>query len=394
MSQSLTPLDIATGTMLGCERRPAPLPDIGGSPRDAIERAILPALLRPPCLVSFSGGRDSSAVLAVATALARREGLDLPIPATNVFPRAEGSDETEWQVRVVDHLRLDDWVRLEHDEELDVVGPYARRVMREHGLLLPCNVHFHLPLLDAAAGGSLLTGVGGDELFAAAQAPVPVLRGRPRRQAPRRLADRALSYAPHGIRRAARRRAHPLSLPWLRPEAARRLSAQAAAVAVREPRRLPERLAWWRDLRYLGDGTLGLSLIAASAGARIFHPLLDRLLWGAVARSAGPVGFTGRTHGMTALFGDLLPGETRSRRTKAHFDGAMWTRTAERFARGWDGTGVPPEVVDIEALRRHWAEGEPSAASFGLLQSAWLAGARAEATRRDRAQEGVHGALV
>ena len=81
------------------------------SPREALERAILPALLRPPCLVSFSGGRDSAAVLAVATALARREGLPAPIPATNVFPAADDSDETAWQELIVRHLGLSEWVR-------------------------------------------------------------------------------------------------------------------------------------------------------------------------------------------------------------------------------------------------------------------------------------------
>ena len=62
-------------------------------PLDAIEDVIRPALLRPPCLVSFSGGRDSSAILATATAIARRDGLALPIPATYRFPEAPHTQE-------------------------------------------------------------------------------------------------------------------------------------------------------------------------------------------------------------------------------------------------------------------------------------------------------------
>ena len=54
---------------------------------------MLRALRRPPCLVSFSGGLDSSALLAVATAVARREGLDDPVPATLVVPGSPESDE-------------------------------------------------------------------------------------------------------------------------------------------------------------------------------------------------------------------------------------------------------------------------------------------------------------
>lgn len=395
MSQSLTSLDIATGTMLGCERRPAPLPDDGLAPRAVMEQAILEALVRPPCLVSFSGGRDSSAVLAVATALARREGLDLPIPATNCFPNAPNSQESEWQLRIVRHLGLQDWIRVEHDNELDIVGPYAQRVLRKHGLVLPCNVHFHLPLLDLAAGGSMLTGVGGDELFAAARARPAIHQTKPRRAIPRRLAAHLLELTPPMVRDLVGRRRHPISLPWLYPDGCRQLTARVAEVAAREPRGMQARLAWWRGLRYLGDGTTGLNLIAADVGARITHPLLLPALWAAVGRVAPRGGFAGRTEGMTALFGDLLPPDVLDRRTKAEFDQAMWTGTARRFAAGWDGAGAPRSLVDADALRRTWSQAQPPAASFTLLQAAWLAGTRA-GTRHlgDGAEQGRDGILV
>ena len=74
-------------------------------PSAALERAVLPALLRPPCVVSFSGGRDSSLVLAAAVAVARSEGLAAPIPITVRFPASAESDEQEWQERVVRSAR-------------------------------------------------------------------------------------------------------------------------------------------------------------------------------------------------------------------------------------------------------------------------------------------------
>ncbi len=372
MRQALSPLDIATGTMLGSSPGPERLLDPGISPREALEREILPALLRPPCLVSFSGGRDSSAVLAVATALARREGLDLPIPATNVFPGAIHAEETRWQRTVVSHLRLDDWWRFVHHEELDVVGPYAQRVMTTYGLLIPFNVHFHLPLLDAARGGSLLTGAGGDELFGATRRPRSVLDGG-LRGVPRGLARTGLSFAPKPLRQAVVAVREPLPMPWLRPAALRSLSAAAARLAVDVPRPLEQRLAWWRRLRHLGEGKLGLALVAADADALLVHPLLSPAVWAAAGDGAGPRGFANRTDGMTRLFGDLLPAEIVGRPTKAHFDEAMWTDTARRFARDWAGTGVPEECVDPEALRRHWTGEQPSAHSFTLLQAAWIA---------------------
>ena len=161
-----SPAELASGLVFGTTGPgPAVPSDVPADPLVALESAMLPALLRGPCVVSFSGGRDSSAVLAAATALARREGLPLPVPATNVFRSARWAGESEWQERVVAHLGLDDSVRLELRDELDCVGPIARSIAERHGLLWPFNVHFHWPLLDVARGGSLLTGIGGDELL-------------------------------------------------------------------------------------------------------------------------------------------------------------------------------------------------------------------------------------
>ncbi len=85
----LTPVDVASGLVLGFgPPEPAPSSDDveAGTPLAALERAILPALLRPPCVMSFTGGRGSSLVLAAAVQLARSEGLELPVPATIQVP--------------------------------------------------------------------------------------------------------------------------------------------------------------------------------------------------------------------------------------------------------------------------------------------------------------------
>lgn len=388
MSQALTSLDLATGTMIGCARHPEPLPDCNLSPRSALEREMLPALRRSPCLVSFSGGRDSSAVLAVAVALARREGLELPIPATNVFPAAVHAKESEWQERVVAHLGIRDWLRLEHRDELDVLGPYARRLMLRHGLLLPCNAHFHLPLFDAATGGSLLTGVGGDELFTASCRVRPVL-ARPLRRIPKEAARRALGHAPVSVGRVLLSRRDRVEIPWLRPPAQRSVTEAMVEVGLQEPRSLRRRLAWWRSLRYARDGRLGLSLSARDADVLVVHPFLAAPVWASTARAAAPCGFQNRTDAMRRLFSDLLPDAILSRTSKAHFDEALWTDTARDFAREWDGTGVPLEHVDAEALYRHWNHTAwPFAQSFTLLQVAWLT------SRANRPQELVDSALV
>ena len=379
----LSLLEIATGVLLPDparartrtrNRRRRGLPEAAPmSPREALERAILPALLRPPCLVSFSGGRDSAAVLAVATALARREGLPAPIPATNVFPAADDSDETAWQELIVRHLGLSEWVRTHYGDELDLIGPYAERALKSHGLLWPANTHFHLPLLEAAPGGSLLTGIGGDELYLAARRlRAEMVLSRAVRPRPRDVLSLGFAFSPVRVRQAVIARRGTLEAPWLRPSARRLATARLTAEAAAEPGRLEERLAWWQRRRYLEVGMRSLDLIASETTTEIVHPLLAPEFWSAVAGAAAPAGFTGRTEGVRRLFGDLLPSAIVERKSKANFDSVFWTERSRAFVREWDGSGVPEEWVDAGELARHWAGPRPSLPSSLLLQAAWL----------------------
>jgi asparagine synthase (glutamine-hydrolysing) len=357
---ALTPLEVATGIVFGSER-PEPLSG-AAAPADALAAAVRPALARGRCFVSFSGGRDSSTVLAAAATVARREGLPAPVPLTVRAAGAPEAEESEWQEAVVRHLGLDDWVRVDVDGELDAVGPYARRVLARHGLLWPFNVHFHLPLLERAAGGTLLTGIGGDELWAASAAPRL------------RLRRRALRFAPLPVRRAVLARREPIGFPWLRPAAVRAARRSAGGHTAAEPHRLAHRMAWWRAMRAFTVGTGSLDRVAADAGAAIAHPLLDRGLWGAVATAAPHAGFVRRDDALAIVAGAHLPAEVVARRTKASFDAVFFSAHARAFAARWAGEGIPEDLVDAAALRRHWA-GEPDAHSLTLLQAAWLGSA-------------------
>jgi asparagine synthetase B (glutamine-hydrolysing) len=359
----LTDLELAVGIVLGGSAGPrAKLPP-QGEPRVAIERAVLPALRRPPCLVSFSGGRDSSAVLAVATRVARREGLPLPIPATNRIPGAPAADESRWQEKVIAYLGLSDWLKLSFTDELDAIGPYARRVLRRHGVVWPFNVHFHLPLLDLAVGGSLLTGIGGDELFGAV----------------RRVPIRASSFAPRPLRAAVSTRRHPLEVPWLRAAAQRSASAALASEQASEPLRLLPRARWWLARRYMRIGIHNLGLVARDRDVSLSHPLADPSVWAATAQAGRPRGFADRGEALRRLLGGMLPEACLSRSDKASFDEAFWNRHSRAFARAWDGAGVPADVVDGDALRRHWTSSEPASQSFLLVQRAWLESERRSA---------------
>jgi hypothetical protein len=373
---ALLPVEVATGVVFGGAAASLALaePHPGDTPLAALERACLPALRRPPCLVSFSGGVDSSLVLAAATRAAQREGLPPPIPATNRFPLAAGTDESEWQGLVVSSLGLTDWLRLELTDELDAIGPVAMRGLRRHGLLWPFNAHFHAPLLDEAKGGSLLTGIGGDELFGVPRfaRAYDVVSGhvRPR---PRDLMRLALWASPQALRRTLIARRMPVELPWLRPAAHAHFARLWAADQAAEPARLAARVRHLQAGRPFRVGLASLDRLARDAGASIAHPLADSAFGLSVAAAAPGRGFEWRGAAIRELFGGLLPVELLSRTTKACFDSAFWGPHSRAFALRWDGEGVDPSVVDVERLRAIWAHPLPDPHTYLLLQAARLA---------------------
>jgi asparagine synthetase B (glutamine-hydrolysing) len=368
-----TPLEVACGLVFGLSR-PEALPVPMTDPVEALQAAILPALLRPPCVVSFSGGRDSSTILAVAVRLARREGLELPVPATNRFPDSEGADETSWQERVIVHLGLTEWARFEFADELDSVGPFARRALRQHGLLWPFNAHFHMPLIEEASGGAVLTGIGGDETFGSPRwaRAAAVLSGRTRPK-PRDLLAISLASSPPAVRRSVLSRRDPVILPWLRPEAQQEMWALWSADIAAEPLRWQNRAVWCRRRRYIEIGLRSIQRLAASQRVEIHSPFVDARFAASVAALPRERRFLTRSDAMRELFRGLLPADVLARRTKSHFDEAFWSTHSRDFVAEWDGHSLDTELVDPDALRREWESATPDGRTFLLLQSVWLA---------------------
>jgi asparagine synthetase B (glutamine-hydrolysing) len=376
----LTALEIASGIILGADSDEPPGLPIHRDPGAALDDVIRPALERPPCLVSFSGGRDSSAVLAAATDLARREGLRVPVPATIVV-RTKEADESSWQERVVRHLGLQDWVKIEIRDELDLVGPIASNVLRRHGLLWPCNVHFHAPLIAEATGGSLLTGIGGDELFSAAPTRVSLLfagRARPQLRDPLRI---GFAFAPHRLRARVYARRLPMAFPWLRRQAQRRLTADWGAQAAAEPRSWREQIHWWRRLRAFKVGMRSLQRLAGAADVHITHPLAAPEFAAALTQAATELGPENRIAAMKLAFGELLPSSVLERPTKAQFDAVFWNRHSRAFVADRSADCFPREVtdlLDLGVLQSLWSSRTPPPQTFTLLQAAWLASLKSE----------------
>ncbi|WP_162606523.1 asparagine synthase-related protein [Jiangella asiatica] len=371
----LSAFELATSWVPGV-RPLGPLPDTVSSARIAFESAVRPALLRPPCYVSFSGGRDSSAVLAVATHIARREGLADPVPVTEVYPGIDAADESHWQRLVIDHLGLHEWTRISISGESDLLGAAAQASLLRRGVLWPPSFHVKDALFATASGGTLLTGEGGDEVIGPRRVtPVTLLVRKRRRPRPALLRAVTAALAPAPLRRAWLRRdiARSDQQPWLRPSVAREHRRQLAADEAAEPLSWGRAIRWVRHRRAVDAVLTNYQALGTEHDVVVGHPLLDDGFLAALAGAGGRWGFAGRTALMRILFADVLPDEILRRSTKASFDRAYMGEATRDFARGWDGTGVDTDLVDPETLRAAWLSDHPSTLSGTLLQQAWLA---------------------
>lgn len=373
---SLTPIEIASGTIVGEASSLVRTPEAasGVTPRAASEDWVRRALTKTPCIVAFSGGRDSSAALATAVHVARREGLPLPIPATLRFKGIREADESSWQRSVVEHLVLDDWEVLDvPEDELDLLGPVATALLRKHGLLCPPNAYFLYPLMELARGGSFVTGWDGDGLLNTWrwQKLAGVLR---RSQAPRLsdLARFAYVASPRVLRRLVERKRPGVDFSWLRPHAAATVRERIVVEDADQPGRWGAWIDWYRKRRHLAlirDSSLVLTQETEVTAVPFFEsPTFITSL--AMERSiAGP---GDRTEIMSWLFGDLLPAAILQRSDKALLMRPQWGRPSKDFTSRWDGEGVDPSIVDVEDLKRLWHSGIPVGITALLLQDAFL----------------------
>jgi hypothetical protein len=370
----MTPFETAIGWLPGYCNRVQPQSPPGKDPLRVLEEIALEALMRQPCVVAFSGGRDSSAVLAITVAVARQHGLPLPVPCSYMFPGRPKADEVAWQERIVAYLGLPDWQRIPIDDEQDVVGPLAQNVLAQFGPVFPPLAHSRDLINAYASGGTVLTGEGGDDVLGSKRSwvlsNVVARRGRVR---PPAYKEMLASLMPSPVRRRRAERSWSLDRSWLRPDADAEWRRLAAADEVGEP--LDYRLATARvlDRRALQVGLETLQILADRHDVTLLHPLLDSRFVTSYAGSMTFLGPVSRSAAMRTLFGGLLPEEVLTRRSKAVFNGPAVHRHARAFAKAWDGGGVDHGHVDPERLRAEWLSEVPHAGSLALLQSAYVA---------------------
>jgi asparagine synthase (glutamine-hydrolysing) len=349
-----------------------PAPAAG--PRATLEPILIAALERSPCVVAFSGGRDSAAILAAATTVARANGLPDPVPHTIRFAAAPRTEEDDWQELTVAHLGLAEWSRRELGEELDALGPAATEVIDLLGPHWPANLHsFHF-LLEPASDGSLVTGAGGDELFGPwnghRAALLRRLRAVPRRDDVRPLLRRLLPtpvLAEWWVRRGR------LGMGWLRHEPAREVARGLAIDRAGKEVDWAEAMEGYLGSRYIELAVSGAEALADRKGVHLSQPFLDPAYVRAVCADAPRDGFPSRAAAMERHFGDVLPDEVPARSGKAIFSEVFFGPRMRAFARGWDGAGLDPDLVDTELLRAEWLKPRPQFCSLVPIQAAWAA---------------------
>lgn len=348
-------------------------------PRLMLDRVLDEAAARSkgPVFVAFSGGRDSSALLAAAVQRARATGRPDPVPLTLRYADEPLADESDWQDGVVEHLGLSRWDVLDVDAGgHDLVGPLAGAALREHGLVWPAPAATRSALLRAARGGVMITGEGGDEVFADGRSAMAVALARrlvPPSAERARLCLR--ECAPRTLRRPylARSIRRRLPHPWLRVATRDSFHRRLLADELREPLRRDRGVLLAVSARSPTLGAQTYRWLAAQHDTDWVEPLRDDRFVASLARWVGRAGPAGRTRTMTGLFSDLLPVSVLTRGDKASFQHAYLGEHTREFADAWQGEGVPHDLVDWRELRRTWLSPTPNAAASLLLQRAWLA---------------------
>jgi len=259
-------------------------------------------------------------------------------------------------------------------DSLDVLGSLSTGLLRRDGSRLPPNGYMHLPVVEALGEGTLLTGVGGDEVLGTPGSHLArVLKGwiRPR---PRDLLSVVAAAAPYEARRRWERRRGYSSAEWLTPAAKAQVADRLAADVARPRLRWDWAATRWARSRSVHLGKEALQASAATYGARLLSPLTEVEFVDAFAREVGFAGPAGRTASMTSLAADLLPAPVLSRSSKATFDGLVWGPDFRAFVASWTPDELAPDLrvyVDPVRLLHAWSQPTPVYTSMALAQRAW-----------------------
>ena len=369
----LTELEVASGMVVGQGSGRPLIPDHSADPVGVLRNQAREWLADTPCVVAFSGGRDSSALLAVLIDVARRDGLVEPIALTARWDDDAASDESAWQERVIAALGVRNWEIVRPGTDLDLLGTEATTALEQLGLMWPAPAYAFRPMMRQASGGVFLSGEGGDEAFGLW--PYGRLWSTVRhRSLPKEsdLRTLALGCLPRPLRRKRWMRNLPPYQRWLRDDALAEIAERLADDQADDPLRWDSYQSVSRRRRSMDLTLQTLQSLCALEGASYVAPFLNEGFLASLAAWGGKLGRGNRTEVMTELFSSVLPSRVLERISKASFGGVFWGPESRRFARDWSGSGVSTDLIDATALSNAWLAPVPVYGSALPLQAAWL----------------------
>jgi asparagine synthetase B (glutamine-hydrolysing) len=369
----LTALEVASGVILGDGDSPPITPNRSLGPLESLRKIARALLLSRPCVVAFSGGRDSSALLAMLVDVARTDGLPEPIAVTARWENDQASDESEWQEQVIKAIGAQNWTIIRPGNDLDLLGHEATSVLAKAGLTWPAPAYVVMPMVRLAKGGVFITGEGGDEalgLWPHGRLWSTLRSGNVPRQSDVR--GLALGLAPRALRRRRWMHNQPPYQSWLQPEALSEIRRSLAAEMASDPLRWDHYQVVNRARRSPEQTQRSFERLCALEGSQFAAPFLDQTFIASLAAWGGWLGKGDRTDVMRSLFSDLLPESVLSRRSKASFGAVFWGPASRKFAEEWDGTGIDTDLIDPGKLRAAWLAPIPVYGSALPLHAAWL----------------------
>src|SRR4051812_16229806 len=155
--------EVAHGNPFGEIDHGPPAPDRVRTPAAELREIIVAALSRQPCVVSLTPEDESLRLLQTAMAVAREEGLPLPL-AGWVEPE-EGPAREDLRRAALAQGVQELAVARAPLEDLGLLGEPALSFLRDHGLPFPASVGFVDALTRAASGGSLLMAQNASQLW-------------------------------------------------------------------------------------------------------------------------------------------------------------------------------------------------------------------------------------